>query len=124
MTAATEQPIRHHRPPPHDPDFFRWAGAATNDDDRAWRIAATMLNEFETYSRGKVHFYFVNLDKIDSELDRTAKENELLEIGLYPTRLEAETQTGYSEKMAALYLKQLRLNQPGLSPIGLAWSGP
>ncbi len=49
MITITEQAVRHRRPPPHDPDFFRWAGAATSDEDRAWRIAATMLNEFETF---------------------------------------------------------------------------
>ncbi len=58
-----------------------------------------ILNEFKAHSKGKVHFYFVNLDKIDNEEEKLQKENELLEIGLYPTRLESETKTGYTEKL-------------------------
>ncbi|NNJ76969.1 MAG: hypothetical protein HKP56_17630, partial [Anderseniella sp.] len=49
MTVTTDKPNRRRRPPPQDPDFFRWTGAAENDEDRAWRIAMTMLNEFETF---------------------------------------------------------------------------
>lgn len=49
MTVTTDKPNRRRRPPPQEPDFFRWIGAAENDEDRAWRIAMTMLNEFETF---------------------------------------------------------------------------
>ncbi|MEO1161950.1 MAG: hypothetical protein AAFW74_16135, partial [Pseudomonadota bacterium] len=49
MTVTADRPLWHRRPPPHEPDFFRWTSAAENDEDRAWRIAMTMLNEFETF---------------------------------------------------------------------------
>ena len=58
-----------------------------------------ILNEFKAHSKGKVHFYFENLDKIDDEQERLARQNELVEIGLPAINLGSETKTEYTEKL-------------------------
>lgn len=58
-----------------------------------------MLQEFRTYSKGKIVFNYIDINQIKKAEDKEKKMQELVEKGIKPINLEVNTNSGFVEKL-------------------------
>jgi ABC-2 type transport system permease protein len=58
-----------------------------------------MLQEFRTYSKGKIVFNYIDINQIKKAEDKETKMQELVEKGIKPINLEVNTNSGFVEKL-------------------------
>jgi ABC-2 type transport system permease protein len=58
-----------------------------------------MLQEFRTYSKGKIVFNYIDISQIKKAEEKEKKMQELVEKGIKPINLEVNTNSGFVEKL-------------------------
>lgn len=60
---------------------------------------ADLLKEFSIYAHGNISYNFIDINNIESEEDKEAKQKELISYGLSPINLQVNAADGYKEKL-------------------------